>query len=86
MKTRVQQPTPAHRAFRDDIIALLKKHAGHLSALEMLALACHLVGQLIAMQDQRKVTREMALQILMKNVEQGNAEAIAQTDHPKGAA
>jgi hypothetical protein len=34
--------------------------------------ASHLVGVLIAVQDQRKVTREM----VARNIEAGNAEAI----------
>ena len=67
-----------HRAFRDDAIVLLKKHAGNLDATEMLALAAHLVGQIIAMQDQRTVTRGMALEIVGQNIEVGNAEALAE--------
>lgn len=73
---RVQKPTPAHRAFRDDALALLRKHAGHLDATDMLALSAHMVGQIVAMQDQRKVTRDMALQVIMDNIEQGNREVL----------
>lgn len=73
---RIQKITPAHRAFRDDAIALLKKHAGHLDARDVLALSAHLVGQIIAMQDQRTMTRAAALQIVTANIEKGNAEVI----------
>lgn len=79
-------PTPDHVAFRDDCIELLRKHAGHLDAIDMLALACHLVGQLMAMQDQRKYTKDDLLKILMANIEKGNAEVIENLVKSKGAA
>lgn len=78
VNTKVVKPAAKHRAFRDDMIALLKKHAGDLDATEMLALAAHLVGQIIAMQDQRTITREIALDIVGQNIEVGNAEAMAE--------
>lgn len=81
----VKRPTPDHHAFRNDVIALLKKHAGHLDSQDMLALASHLVGQLIAMQDQRKVTREIALDIVERNIEVGNAEVLKNLDNPPGS-
>lgn len=83
---KVHKPTPAHSAFRDDALALLKKHAGHLDATDMLAMASHMVGQIIAMQDQRKVTREIALEILKANIEQGNREVLDNLGRSQGAA
>lgn len=38
----------AHEDFYQDLAALLKKHAGHLSALEMLAVASNAVGKIFA--------------------------------------
>lgn len=83
---KVVTPESRHRAFRDDAIALLKKHAGSLDAKEMLALAAHLVGQIIAMQDQRTVSREIALEIVTRNIEVGNAEVLAGLSKSAGAA
>jgi hypothetical protein len=74
----IKAPTETHKAFRLDAIALLKKYTGELDAIEMLAMAAHLVGQIIAMQDQRKMTREIALETVLKNIERGNAEVIAE--------
>lgn len=71
-------PTDRHRAFRDDMIAVLKKHAGDLDATDMLALAAHLVGQLVAMQDQRKYTPPIIMEMVGENIEQGNREAMAE--------
>ena len=75
-----------HKLFRDDMIAVLKKHAGDLDATEMLALAAHLTGQLIAFQDQRTVTPAMALEIVSANVEAGNQEALREVQNPLGTA
>lgn len=83
---RIQKPTGAHRSFRDDAVELLRKHAGHLDAKDMLALSAHLVGQIIAMQDQRKVTREIALQTVMANIEQGNREVLDNLNSNTGSA
>lgn len=72
----VHKPTEIHKAFRTEMIALLNKHAGHLTAQDMLALASHLVGQVIAMQDKSKMSREEALKIVRLNIEQGNKEVV----------
>lgn len=69
-------PEQKHSAFRDGLVALLREHEANLSKREMLALASHLVGQLIAMQDQRTTTPAVALQIVSENIEQGNREVI----------
>lgn len=74
--SRTVKPTKEHRAFRDDVIELLRKHAGELPADEMLALASHLVGQLLALQDQRKITPALGLKLIGENIEAGNAEVV----------
>lgn len=76
MSERTIKPTASHREFRDDAIALLRKHAGKLDAKDMLALSAHLVGQIAALQDQRTMTSEAVMQIVSKNIELGNQEAI----------
>lgn len=73
---KVLAPTDAHRAFRTELLELLKKHVGQLGADELLALASHVVGQILAMQDQRKLTPAAAMEIVMANIEQGNREVI----------
>lgn len=85
-KGRIVTATPAHQAFRDDAIALLRKHVAILSAKELLALAAHLVGQIIAMQDQRITTSETAIEIVAANIQIGNAEAIENLSTPHGTA
>lgn len=78
-------PNVDHAAFRTDLLALLGKYSGKLSSEEVLALASHTVGQLIAMQDQRTMTLELALKIVGANIEQGNQEAITNLMDTKGS-
>lgn len=74
------EPTALHRAFRDDVLALLDKHAGALDASEMMALAAYTVGQIMAMQDARKWSPGRAMALVAKNIELGNAQAISEAD------
>lgn len=78
------EPTAIHQEFRNDMIALLTKHSGALPADAMLALASHLVGQLVAMQDQRKLTPAMAMELVAANIQAGNAEVIQGLQTPQG--
>lgn len=83
MKTKM--PSKAHVAFRDDMVAVMRKHQ-HMAPDEMLAIASHFVGQLLALQDQRKLTPAMGLQIVSSNIEAGNQQAIEQSlGKPVGA-
>ena len=69
-------PEAAHQAFTDDLIALLNKYAEPLTAVEMLALAAHLVGRMIALQDEENMTPIQAMDVVTRNIEQGNAEVV----------
>ena len=75
MKTK--SPTVDHLAFRGDLIALMNRYAGALDASDMMALAAYATGQIMAMQDARKWTPELAMDVVAKNIEAGNQQAIA---------
>jgi len=83
---RIVKPRIAHKVFREEAIELMKKHSGDLPAQDMLAIASHLVGQILAYQDQRVMTTLRARNIIERNIELGNAEAIAQLNDTKGSA
>ncbi len=68
--------TPDHEAFFQDLIALMNKHAGKLDSSEMLAISANVVGKIIAMQDQRTMTQDKAMEIVAKNIEMGNRQVI----------
>lgn len=86
MKTRLHTPAPEHEIAYQDICVLLNKHAGKLDALEMLAVASNMLGKLVAMQDQRKITPSMAMEIVAQNIESGNQQVLAQLAQSKGRA
>lgn len=73
MKTMA--PTPELVAFMDDLKSALGRHT-NLDAMQMLAVASQFVGNLIALQDQRKVTPVMAMELVANNIQIGNQAAI----------
>jgi len=83
---RTREPSSVAKEFNDATKALLAEFKDQLNAMEMLAVTAHLVGVLIALQDQRKVTREMALELVTQNIEAGNAEAIGSLHETEGTA
>lgn len=70
------QPRAEHLAFREALIALMAQHGRDMQADELLAIASHFVGQLIALQDQRTMTPAMAMEIVISNIQGGNADVI----------
>jgi hypothetical protein len=84
MKTRIHTASPKHEIVYQDIVAMVHKHAGHLDAIEMLAIAANMLGKLCAMQDQRVYTPAMVMEIVARNVEEGNRQAVAEVMNSKG--
>lgn len=78
------QPSKAHTEFRDDMVATMRKHQ-HMKPDEMLAVASYFVGQLVALQDQRKITPAMAMEIVGSNIEAGNQQAMAEVRSAAGS-
>lgn len=76
MKTKITEPSPAHLAYRHALEQAMRDHGTTLQAQELLAVTSHLVGQLIALQDQRVMTPAMAMQLVQSNIEQGNREVL----------
>lgn len=85
MKHRIILPTIDHAELKTDIDALMKKHADRgLSAMEILAIASQVVGMLIALQDQRNVTRELAMETVIANLEAGNQRVLEMVRNTQG--
>ncbi len=76
--TKTVTPSPAHLAYREALIQAMRDHGQTLQAHELLAINAHMVGQLIAFQDQRTMTPDEAMRIVGQNIEQGNTEALAE--------
>lgn len=76
MSTKSTTPTAQQLAFRCALEAAIAQHGRTLDAVELLAVTSHLVGQLIALQDQRRYTPAMVMQLVQDNIEQGNSEVV----------
>jgi hypothetical protein len=72
MKT--YEPKPEHKKFLDDLKAQMPPE---MPAQDILAIVSQFVGQLIALQDQRVVTPDQAMQLVGQNIEIGNRAALA---------
>lgn len=73
---KITTPTPAQLAFRKGLEATIAEHGQTLDAVEILAVLSHLVGQVIAVQDQRAMTPDMAMHLVGTNIEVGNREVV----------
>lgn len=80
------QPNTADHVLHRDIADLIKRHLTPDTSQRVLAIAAQIVGQVLAMQDQRKMTSEMAMQIVIQNIEIGNQGVIDSLHATKGQA
>lgn len=69
---------PEHEVAYQDLTELVRKHADKMTALELLAVAANMLGKLVAMQDQRRITPSQAMEVVGTNIEAGNAQIIEQ--------
>jgi hypothetical protein len=72
MKFKTVTPRPIHEAARLEMVNALRKHGDDLTPVEVLAIAAQVVGQLIALQDQTKITPEDAMTLVAENLQLGN--------------
>lgn len=77
---------PDHEVAYQDMVGLLSKHADKIDALEMLAIGANMIGKLLAMQDQRTITPRQAMDVVIRNLELGNQQAIQNVERTKGSA
>ena len=73
---KVQMAKPEQEVAYQDLCQLMSKHAASMTALELLAVASNMLGKLVAMQDQRTVSRDLALQVVAANLEKGNQAVV----------
>lgn len=71
---------PEHEIAFQTIADLLKEHSEKhgLTSLDLLAVTANMVGKIIALQDGIHVSPDRAMRIVAKNIEHGNAQAIAE--------
>ncbi|MER9622661.1 hypothetical protein NKI98_14675 [Mesorhizobium sp. M0222] len=73
-----------HEDLRNALLAAVRKTASDMPAEEILAVVCVLVGQLIALQDQRRFTNDSIMQLVSFNIEAGNKRVIEDLFNAKG--
>lgn len=78
IRTKVVQPSEAHAKLRLSLCSVIRRKAPDMPAEEILAIFCQLVGQLIAMQDQRRFTPDSIMALVSANIEMGNQHAFDQ--------
>ena len=72
------KPQKLHKNIRKDILAIVHKHTPEGGTAEIvLAIASQVVGQLLAMQDQRKYTVNQIAELIQTNIEAGNQQFVA---------
>ena len=78
MSTHIAKPE--HEIAYQDLAALIKKCTDKysLSSEELLAVAANMLGKIIALQDQRTMTRDRAMKIVCANLEMGNQHIIGE--------
>lgn len=79
-KYKCNNTRPEHEVSYQEMVALVCRHADKLTAEELLAIAANLVGKLMAFQDKNKITPDIAIQIVRHNIEQGNRDAVRDSE------
>jgi len=76
MKTKVVQPSAEHEQLRLALCKCIRRKAPDMPAEQILAIFCQLVGQLIALQDQRRFTSEAIMALVSANIERRCVDAL----------
>ena len=84
LNMKIVPSSPEHEACRQALCNAIKPYAHKLGAQGMLAVASALVGQLIALQDQRSLTPAGAMEIVLRNIESANQEVMDSMGGPVG--
>lgn len=71
------KPNAAQVKARQDLVAVLRLN-DQLPPDELLAVVAYFVGQLLALQDERKISSDQAMDLIKRNIEAGNHDAIKQ--------
>jgi len=63
---------------------LVNRHAAKMSKVEILAVAANFLGKVAALQDQRVMTSEKVMKIVVENFQLGNQQAVAELSKTAG--
>jgi hypothetical protein len=75
-KMKTVPVSPDAEACRQAMLNAMRPYADKIGPHGMLAVASAVVGQLVALQDQRTMTPSMAMEIVASNIERANQDVI----------
>ena len=79
MNMQVEKPRKMHKKLSRDLRLLIHKYMPEEASPELvLAIASQVVGQLLAMQDQRKHTAAQMVELIQANIEAGNQQFVVE--------
>ncbi len=78
-------PPNTHFTLRQELVGVLCKYQDTLCPAELLAVSSQVVGNLIALQDETRLSPEHAIEIVMYNIEEGNRAALGDLDQTDAA-
>jgi hypothetical protein len=78
-------PKKVHEDAYQGFCLWMKKY-DHLSQPELMALVANILGKMIAMQDQRTMSPEQAMEIVATNMKHGNQQVLDELMDSKGSA
>jgi hypothetical protein len=76
---------PEHEVAFQDIVDLWSRHAEHLDAIDLLAIAANALGKMMALQDQRRRTPAQIMEVVALNLEKGNQQIVAKLSQTAGS-
>lgn len=82
----IRAAKPEHEVLYQELAKLVGRYAEKMTSEEVLAVGANMLGKLLAFQDQRTMTRERGLEVIIKNIETGNAQAVAELMKSQGRA
>lgn len=81
----ILEPKGPHEQFYQIMARTMKSEPfASMPAEELLAVAANFLGKLCAYQDQRKFTQQQVMEIIIKNLELGNQQAVAEVQSAGG--
>jgi hypothetical protein len=75
-----------HEVAYQEMLALVSRYKDRMNAEELLAVAANMIGKLIALQDSRTMTQQRAIEIVLRNLEYGNQQMLAEIAKTRGNA
>lgn len=85
MTKRIEATSRMEEAYQA-IFAALRPYSDELGGIGMLALFSQIVGKMIAVQDQTKYSRDQIMDMVGRNIEEGNQQVVSALMSPQGHA